>query len=309
MTKISIIIPTYNRADLLPRTINSVLNQTLQDFELFIIDDGSTDTTAEIVDQFIKKDSRIKYIRQENSGGAASPKNNAIQFCTGKYIAYLDHDDEWFPAKLEKQYNLFEQSMKKLGLVSCNVLMIKNKHIEGIHQISKYKSIEDVLLHAGDYAFSNSSMMIPRAVINIVGPRDENLKIFEDLDFTIRVVLAGYDIDFVDETLVNYYIEETNFSKDFKRASPDYERFISKYKTLLEKYPKIFAVYHRHLGTMHLLAGETSEARKSFADSIRMDPSIRNIVTACCALFGKKFYLFLLDLKKRKSFLPHQMIN
>jgi len=303
MPKISIIIPTYNRADLLPRAINSVLNQTFKDFELFIVDDGSTDNTKEVVNLFVKKDNRIKYIYQKNSGGAANPKNNAIKYCSGKYIAYLDHDDEWFPTKLEKQYNLFEQSTnKKLGMVSCNVLIINEKEkINGVHKMSKYHKLEDLLLSGNEYAFSNSSMMIDRSIVDIVGTRDENLKIFEDLDFTIRLALAGYDLDFVDETLVKYYIDANNFSKDFKRASPDYEKFIKKHEQLLKKYPKILAVYYRHLGTMYLLADEKLKARKAFVNSIHLKPSIRNMITVLCALFGKRVYIFLLSLKKKGS--------
>lgn len=306
MPKISIIIPAYNRADLLPRTINSVLNQTFKDFELIVIDDGSTDNTKEVVEKFVLQDNRVKYLWQKNSGGAAGPKNNAINYCTGKYIAYLDHDDEWLPSKLEKQYNFFEQSTKKnLGLVSCNVLIVKEKGVEGVHKMSKYNSIEDLLLRGGDYAFSNSSIMIPRAVVDIAGPRDESLKLFEDQDIFIRIALAGYTFDFVDEVLIKYYIDDTNLSKDFKRAAPDYERFVAKHKKLLEKYPKILAIHYRHLGTMHFLAGETSQARKSFINSIHIDPSVRNIVTALCALLGRKVYLFLLDLKKRKTLLSY----
>lgn len=307
MPKISVIIPAYNRANLLPRTIKSVLDQTFKDFELIVIDDGSTDNTKEVVEQFVHDDGRIKYLHQKNSGGAAGPKNSAITHCSGKYIAYLDHDDEWFPEKLEKQYDFFERSSSKnLGLVSCNVLIInKDKGMEGVHRMSKYKSVEDLLLRGGDYAFSNSSIMIPRTVIDKVGPRDESLKIFEDQDLFIRIALAGYTLDFVDDVLIKYYIDAANLSKDFRRAAPDYERFVAKHEALLKKYPKILAIHYRHLGTMHFLAGETSEARASFLRSVRIDPSFRNIATACCSLLGKDAYLFLLDLKKRKSLLSY----
>lgn len=302
MPKISVIIPAYNRADLLPRTIGSVLSQTFSDFELIIVDDGSTDNTKEVVEDFIAKDSRIRYYWQENSGGAAKPKNTALEYCTGKYIAYLDHDDEWFPTKLEKQYDFFEKSDKKLGLISCNVMIVnKTNNFTGTHLMRKYKSIEDLLLRGGDYAFSNSSVMIPKKVVELGGPRDENLKLFEDQDIFIRIALLGYTFDFVDEVLVRYYIDDTNFSKDFKLAAPDYERFVSKYKNLLEKYPKILAIHYRHLGTMHFLASKTSSAYKYFFKSIMVNPNLRNVLTAACSLFGRRIYTFLLTIKKNKN--------
>lgn len=304
MSKVSIIIPTYNRADLLIRTVTSVQNQTLKDFELFIIDDGSTDNTKKVVENLAKKDKRIKYLWQKNSGGAASPKNNAIKYCSGKYITYLDHDDEWLPEKLEKQYNYFENNIKKnIGLVSCNIILInKTKGIEGIHKLSRYKTIEDLFLNGGNYAYGNSSIMIPRYIIDIVGPRDENLKIFEDQDIFIRIALAGYHLDFIDEVLVKYHIDETNLSKDFGKSALDYERFIIKYKNELKKYNKTLSAYYRHLGTMYFLAGETLKTRNAFLSSLRLNPSPRNIMTALFTIFGRKFYLFILNLKRKNSF-------
>lgn len=303
MPKISVIIPAYNRADILPRTINSVLNQTFKDFELIVIDDGSKDSTRQVVEEIAKRDSRVKYIWQENSGGAARPKNKAFRFCQGEFIAYLDHDDEWFPEKLQKQYDFFQNSSKKnLGLVSCNVLIVnQSNNTTGIHKMRNYNSIKDLLLEGGNYAFSNSSIMIPRKVVEIVGDRDESLKLFEDQDIFIRIAEAGYVFDFVDDVLIKYYIDDSNLSKDFKRAAPDYERFVNKHIALLRKYRKILSIHYRHLGTMNFLAGNTVKAYKFFLKSITIYPSIRNIITALCSFLGRKIYLAILNFKKGKS--------
>ena len=111
--KVSVIIPTYNRANLLARAIKSVLNQTFQDFELIVVDDGSTDNTRKVVEEFQKKDSRIKYIFQENSGGPAKPINTGIKNSKGEYITILEDDDEFLPQKLQKQVELFETLILK----------------------------------------------------------------------------------------------------------------------------------------------------------------------------------------------------
>ncbi|HEY5588734.1 MAG TPA: glycosyltransferase family 2 protein, partial [Candidatus Paceibacterota bacterium] len=92
--KISVIIPTYNRANLIRNTIMGVINQTFTDWELLVVDDGSTDNTKEIVDELIKNDNRIKYFYQEASGGPSSPRNLGIEKATGEYVAFLDSDDE-----------------------------------------------------------------------------------------------------------------------------------------------------------------------------------------------------------------------
>lgn len=307
MPKVSVIMPAYNRADILPRTIKSVLNQTYKDFELIIINDGSTDNTGDVVREIAKNDSRIKYIYQANSGGAANPKNQAFLLSSGEFIAYLDHDDEWLPTKLEKQLALFKNSAdKNLGLVSCNVLIVNsnnnsNKNSRGVHKMHKFHSIRDLLLEGGNYAFSNSSVMISRVVVEKIGPRDESLKLFEDQDIFIRIAAAGYNFDFVDEVLVNYYIDDENLSRDFTKAAPDYERFVDKHRKLLSTYPDILAIHYRHLGTMNFLAGKPREARGYFIKSLKTDFTWRNLLTAACSLFGKNIYLSLLNAKKHRA--------
>lgn len=99
---VSIIMPSYNTGRFIKETIESVLTQTHNDWELIIVDDCSTDNTDEVVGQFLG-DSRIRYIKSENNGGAASARNRALREATGKWIAFLDSDDLWEPDKLKKQ--------------------------------------------------------------------------------------------------------------------------------------------------------------------------------------------------------------
>ncbi|MFH1657314.1 MAG: glycosyltransferase family 2 protein [bacterium] len=123
--KVSVIIPTYNREKLLPRAIQSVLSQTYSNWELIVVDDGSTDNTKEIMEEFQRKDKRIKYIWQENFGGVSKPINTGLKASQGDYIALLEDDDEWLPEKLERQLEIFQNSKKEnLGLVGCNILMV-----------------------------------------------------------------------------------------------------------------------------------------------------------------------------------------
>ncbi len=111
---VSVIIPTYNRANLVSRAIKSVLNQTYQDFEIIVVDDCSEDNTEEIVKSF--NDSRIRYIKHKKNKGGSAARNTGIKRARGKYIAFLDDDDEWLPSKLEKQIMLFEKLSKHYGV-------------------------------------------------------------------------------------------------------------------------------------------------------------------------------------------------
>jgi len=115
--KVSIIIPTYNRAHLIERSIRSILNQTYEDFELLIVDDGSTDNTKEVVEGIV--DARIRYISCATNGGAAKARNVGIAEAKYDYIAFQDSDDEWHPDKLEKQMKVMETASPDTGLVYC----------------------------------------------------------------------------------------------------------------------------------------------------------------------------------------------
>jgi glycosyltransferase involved in cell wall biosynthesis len=115
MPKVSVIIPTYNRAGLLKRAIQSVLNQIYQDFEIIIVDDASTDNTENVIESF--KEHRIRYIKHESNKGAAVARNTGIKFANENYIAFQDSDDEWLPEKLEKQMEIIEHASPRVGVV------------------------------------------------------------------------------------------------------------------------------------------------------------------------------------------------
>lgn len=100
---VSILTPTYNTEKFIKETIQSVLNQTYQNWELILVDDASTDQTVSIIEEFAQKENRIKLFRLEKNSGNGFARNVALEKATGKYISYLDADDLWFPEKLEKQ--------------------------------------------------------------------------------------------------------------------------------------------------------------------------------------------------------------
>lgn len=100
---VSIIMPAYNCSDFIGATINSVLTQTYNNYEIIIVDDCSTDDTSRIVLEYSKKDDRVKYHKLKENSGAAFARNTAVELAKGKYIAFLDSDDLWKPNKLEKQ--------------------------------------------------------------------------------------------------------------------------------------------------------------------------------------------------------------
>ncbi|MBO9582990.1 MAG: glycosyltransferase family 2 protein [Flavobacterium sp.] len=107
---VSIIVPTYNTEKFIRQTIESVQNQTYPNWEMILADDGSTDNTVKIIEEFAEKDNRIKLFKLPENKGNGFARNTALEKATGKYIAYLDADDLWFPEKLEKQIQFLKAS-------------------------------------------------------------------------------------------------------------------------------------------------------------------------------------------------------
>src|SRR5678815_5471292 len=115
MPKVSVVIPTRNRAEFLRAAIQSVLNQTFQGFEIIVVDDASEDKTPEIVRTFT--DTRMTYVRHDTNKGQGVTRNDGISRASGEFIALLDDDDEWLPGKLEKQIRVLDSSRSDVGLV------------------------------------------------------------------------------------------------------------------------------------------------------------------------------------------------
>lgn len=123
---VSVIMPTYNSSQFVSEAISSVLEQTFTDFELIIIDDGSTDNTLEVLERFSRLDKRVKVISQENSGGPSAPRNRGIVESSGKYLTFLDDDDLYLPSRLEKALNVLCEIEEKNCFIAINDYSIQN---------------------------------------------------------------------------------------------------------------------------------------------------------------------------------------
>lgn len=195
---VSVIIPTFNRANLVKEAIESVLAQTFQDFEIIIIDDGSTDETKEVVSQ-IRSD-KICYIYQKNMGPAAA-RNAGIKIAKGKYIAFLDSDDLWLSKKLEKQVELFEKLPPDVGLVHCSVFLKRGDNLVLARARARGNPLRDFLLNTGNAYLSTPAILVKQECFSKTGLFDETLRVSEDKDFCIKIA-QNYKVDYVNEPLV-----------------------------------------------------------------------------------------------------------
>jgi len=220
---VSVIIPTYNRADYIVETIKSVLCQTYQKFEIIIVDDGSTDNTGDLIK--LINDPRLKYIYQSNSGLPASPRNNGIKAAKGDFIAFLDSDDLWLPEKLEKQVEILVKN-NDIGLVYCNAEYFGSDY-KGNSTIVKEGYTGDVFEKLIEKNFVPAlSVMCRREVFSIAGLFDESKKLRAVEDYELWMRIAKYfKLHYVNQVLCRYRLHSQNILGE--------DKFKSSYKAFL----------------------------------------------------------------------------
>lgn len=294
MPKVSIIIPTYNSSLFIKRTIESVFRQTFKDWELIIVDDCSTDQTTDIIEDLMMDNPKIKLFKTpQNSGAPALPKNIGIEKAQGEYIAFLDHDDEWLPEKLEKQLEFFEKNKnKKIGLVSCGANLInENQKCFSKYNPNQFRyDFPGILLRNPIY--SNSSVMMRKDVINQVGQRDLNMKYSEDWDMWIRTAKAGFELCFVNQLLFNYHLHGNNVTKAKKDRLikvRDAEYVFNKHHDIYSKYNYLHVGYFR-LGVMYFMGGASKKSRECYKESLKIKklfiPSLGGYILSLTGIFG-----------------------
>lgn len=186
---VSIIIPTFNRANYIGATLESMIAQSYKYWECLVVDDGSTDATEELVKTYSKKDSRIRYVKRPDTveKGSNGSRNYGLSLAKGPYIGFCDDDDYWLPKKLEKQMPIFEQ-YPEVGLVTGNVEYVNANGIRTgrvIKQTGNHGYVfKDLLLKNG---LSMITPILKREVFDKVGLFNTDFAIFEDWEYWRRV--------------------------------------------------------------------------------------------------------------------------
>ena len=200
----SIIIPTYNRADLLPETIRSVQNQTFMDWECIVVDDGSTDNTRQIVEEIIKSDSRIKYIYQENAERSAA-RNNGIRNSSGDYICFLDSDDHFLNNHLQELKNVIETKENKTCMIVNEMQIVDENRIEK-------SNLPELTQNLIEYLYVNPltpSRVCIHSKILEKEKFDEDIVIVEDRILWMRIA-KNYPVFLSKHIGVNYMLHGSN---------------------------------------------------------------------------------------------------
>lgn len=198
--KVSVVIPTYNHGHFLSEAIQSVLDQTLKDWELIVVDDGSTDNTSEVVDSF--NDYRVRYHRQENQGPAAS-LNKGLELASGEYVRFLDADDYLIPGSIRAQVELLDRNPRVALVYGQAYVMDGYGRVFDIRK-SAWGHDSPVVIPSAD-AFRwllrgcricKSTVMLRKSALKRVGPFQIDSFLGEDWDVWLRIA-AHYDLAYV----------------------------------------------------------------------------------------------------------------
>jgi len=199
---VSVIVPTYNRAGRLVRAIDSVLAQTFEDFELLIVDDASTDDTAEVVGGY--GDRRVRFLPAAVNRGVSTARNRGVRAARGELIAFLDSDDTWSPDKLAAQVDVMRQGPWSLGLVYAGVERLRGDGGSEAHLPEHRGDVFEVMLRKNVIYGGGSNVMIRRGVVATAGFFDTRLPAIEDYDYWLRVA-RWFEVDAVGRPLCRYH--------------------------------------------------------------------------------------------------------
>lgn len=288
--KVGVVIAVYNSEKFVEEAIESILNQTYQDFEIIVVDDGSTDESADIIKSF--NDKRIIYMYQENQGHADA-KNKGVLRSKGKYKAFLDSDDVWLPEKLEKQVAILD-SNPEIALVysDCYYADVRGKVMARAFKRAKpfRVAVFSQLFLSNFIPFS--TVVVRKEIFEKVGLFNPKYFIAPDYDLFLRIA-KHFKIEYVDLPLAKYRIHKANISKNFILNSQETIEILDKFlgenpgirRRLGTKVNSRFYEAHCSLARAYQFEKKFAESREEFITSAKYYPfGITSYIGYLCSL-------------------------
>jgi glycosyltransferase involved in cell wall biosynthesis len=276
---VSVIIPTYNKCEYLSKVLESVFTQTYKNYEVIVVDDGSTDNTKNVIQNY---NSPIHYVYQSNNGPAAA-RNTGLRYATGNLIAFLDSDDIWRPQKLQKSVQQIN-SHKTHHMVFTNVRFLD--HTKNELKVTKYTeyhaaNLRQILLMR--CIITMSSVLLKRTVFDALGHFDESLRYAEDWLFFYKVA-REYSVGIITEPLTIYNVLQNSMMRveDQTRLVHDVCAVIDKIFSYPENEVSSLtknqscARYLREIAGFALHKGSREEAKKYISMAFQHDPRSYN---------------------------------
>ena len=217
MTEVTVIIPTYNRAQRVCRAVSSVLDQTFTDFEIIVIDDASTDDTGERLEEF---GNRIKVIRHPENKGVSAARNSGLKKAKGEYISLLDSDDYWMADKLRVQVDFFKENPDAVISQAREMWIRNGKHVNPAKK--HLKPSGDIFIPSLKLCLvSPSAVMFKKSLLDEIGMFDEEFPVCEDYDLWLRIAYK-YPVYLIEQDLL---IKEGGAPDQLSASMPGMDRF------------------------------------------------------------------------------------
>jgi glycosyltransferase involved in cell wall biosynthesis len=273
--RVSVIIPTHNRSQLLRTAIDSVLAQTYPEIEIIVVDDGSTDDTAAVTAEYA---GHVAYIRQNNAGVSAA-RNTGFRASSGDYINFLDDDDTFMPTKIERQVEVLE-TQPEVGLVHCSHQHIDEKGVPlDAGWPLPYGNVLKELL-CGCFLVVHAPL-IRRHCLEKVGLFDETLPWVADWDLWLRIALASYPFGCIQEPLCTYRIQRGSMQGNVAKQEQAVFALLDKVFSSPQLPPDLFTMHtqsyqaaHLWIGCRYYATGLWKDGQRSLAKATTLNPHL-----------------------------------
>jgi len=290
LSKVSIVIPTYNRAHCIERALRSVQRQTLEDIEILVCDDASTDATTDIVRAYQAKDDRIQLLRLTENQGAGAARNLGLKAAQGKYIAFLDSDDEWLPEKLACQVARMDGESQEIGVCFCGATIIKNeKKDQSVAYVPVKKWEQDTFRQfvTEQIMFLTPTIMFRRSCLDKVGLMVPEMRRNQDREFLLRLFFY-YGLVIIPESYAIIHLVVSSKSKHFDALKIAIPYRLNHRGIVRDRLGAGIALYYSCLLWTNLF--QTAVRERRWREAKR---SFRLRLIECPLLFPKEIFMIL----------------
>jgi len=274
---VSVIIPAFNRCNTLRASVESVLRQTFSDFELVIVDDGSSDNTFEVASGF--DDPRIRVVQNPQNRGAAAARNAGVAHSRAAWIAFQDSDDEWLPTKLERQLARLRECDTATIAAYCGLLRLEEAVSPGMRPSIRYVpdwsygAVEGSLLPTllRTSLISTQTLLVRRDIFDSIGGFDSRMKVLEDWDFALSLCQRGM-VCLVDEPLVLQRLSSNSLTRQTGTWADAQIMVVQKHDALFAAHPTILSFHYNIIAGGLRRLGKIHEASRFLQRALALDP-------------------------------------
>lgn len=286
---VSVILPTHNRAGSLPRAVQSVLAQSFRDLELIVVDDGSTDSTGQIVASI--DDPRLRYLKLDRCGGAAAARNTGLRAARGSWVAFQDSDDEWTPSKLAAQLAAAEGT--EAPVLVCSWYQVQRADPRRARELVGGGIWPTGPWSARDcyrFPFITPTWLLRRETLEDSGGFDTDLPNLEDWELAFRLLKARLRVIVVDQALVVKHSLNDSLYRNLPARLAALEAIFERHRDMWASDDHVAATFLSEIGRLHCRVGDFAHGRRTLSQALRTSPSAKTALHWLASCAGPRIY-------------------